>query len=293
MTDTNQAWVPLQARHDPSKRTAHERPSQDVPAWLFLPVWELMEASLMEWGGVADMKLIREMELAVRAAIAEYYSPEQVSAFTSVILNDIRSAFKRDGDLMLDCLDYLLSRDDHRKAGTFGEQVKAVLQAGGSAWTVGPVGGRLGLVRRVPEAAQQALASALDQGGDPASLLATAWGKAFGRSPDPGRAYHEAVRAVEAAAHPVVTPNDDSATLGKIIGTMKSNPRRWAVTLGHSAKVDPPDVVRQMLDLLWTNEYERHATNKNVPLHITQEQAEAAVLLSLTLVSWFQAGHVR
>ena len=52
----------------------------------------------------------------------------------------------------------------------------------------------------------------------PAQHLRDAWQKAWGRSPDASAAYTNAVRAVEAAYAPIVSPKNGQATLGSIIG---------------------------------------------------------------------------
>lgn len=304
MADTTNAWVPLQARHDADVRIKYKALSDYVTDWLFAPMWGLMEDRLQKphressgrWGKRINLDLVRDMELALRVSLVEYVKSSYAADFSMSVrlLGKIESIFEKDDLLMLSCLDYLLSRSDLSRPDGFAENVRETLQAGGSAWTVGQVPpDRLGLVKRVPDAMQEAFEAAVAERGDSANLLASAWGRAYGMNPDPGPAYHDAVRAVEAAAHPVVTPNNNTATLGTIIGEMKADLIRWEVVLDHDAKVNPPEVVVQMMDLLWTNEYERHATNKKVPLHVTPEQAEAAVVLAVTLVSWFRSGHVR
>jgi hypothetical protein len=48
-----------------------------------------------------------------------------------------------------------------------------------------------------------------------------------------------------------------------------------------------------MMQLLWTNDYARHINvDPNVPLNVTQEEAESAVVLALTLINWFASGSI-
>jgi hypothetical protein len=52
------------------------------------------------------------------------------------------------------------------------------------------------------------------ESGRAGDLLSNAWRSVYGRHPDASSGYRYAVRAVEAAADPVVSPNNASATLG-------------------------------------------------------------------------------
>jgi hypothetical protein len=53
--------------------------------------------------------------------------------------------------------------------------------------------------------------------------------------------------------------------------------------------VKPKEVLLQMMQLLWTNEYSRHIeADPIVPLHVKQEEAESAVVLALTLMNWLR-----
>jgi hypothetical protein len=69
--------------------------------------------------------------------------------------------------------------------------------------------------------------------------LMTGWSKIASRFPDPSGAYREAVRGVEAAAKPVVTPNDDLATLGKMIRAIEGAPGKWTFVLGRTGGRGP------------------------------------------------------
>lgn len=118
--------------------------------------------------------------------------------------------------------------------------------------------------------------------------LVIAWNKLSGRDADSSTAYREAVRAVEAAAKPIVTPKDPRATLGKVISVLKDKPQNWQFVLGDTQKVI------SMAELLWTSQLDRHGTNdESVPLKVTKEQADAAVHLAITLTRYFVGGGIR
>ena len=105
---------------------------------------------------------------------------------------------------------------------------------------------------------------------------------------DPSKAYREAVRAVEAAAKPVVTPNDSLAHLGKIIGELTARPADWEVTLRADTVAD----LTRRAEILWRSQHDRHGSD--VPTDpMTQPEALAAVHLAIELVAAFSHGLVR
>jgi hypothetical protein len=167
------------------------------------------------------------------------------------------------------------------------------LRNAGSAWQVRQIQDQTEyfLERRVDAATSAAVEAIRSEGTDVALHLSVAWEQAFGRSPQPGKAYDEAVKAVEAVAIPVVLPNDPKATLGKVIGEMRNDPMRWSCTFTEPTAdgQSPVDVLIAMLGVLWTNDSERHAP---VVLPITQEKAESAVHLAMTLVQLFRSGAI-
>jgi hypothetical protein len=115
--------------------------------------------------------------------------------------------------------------------------------------------------------------------------LREAWAQLLGVHPDPSAAYQSAVAAVEVAAKPVVSPNQQLTTLGSIRGEMRANPDRWKFDLGEA------EVVVELLTALWETQL-RHG-DETAPISETQEEADAAVHLALTLVRWFTTGAVR
>ena len=166
------------------------------------------------------------------------------------------------------------------------------LRNAGSACQVREVPGRAEyfLERRVDPATTEVLDTLVSEGTDAGTHLSEAWTKAFGEKPDPGDAYAEALKAVEAAAGPVVCPNDRMATLGKMIGELRANAPKWTCTFTEPTKDQktPVEVVISMMDMLMTNHADRHPP----VTPITQEQAESAVHLALTLVQMFRSGAI-
>jgi hypothetical protein len=87
-----------------------------------------------------------------------------------------------------------------------------------------------------------------------------------------------------------VLPNNPKATLGTVIAALKDAPAGKFTTVFSDTVpgVAPLDAVRGLMQLVWTNELDRHGTgDESVPLHVSQEQAEAALHAAVTLVQWF------
>ena len=162
------------------------------------------------------------------------------------------------------------------------------LTDGGSAWTIDH--DLRGLFRRVDQtqvdARRAAEASATTAGrSDAASYLQAAWRHAFGMDPDPSAAYGEAVRAVEAAAIPVVSPNNGRATLGTVIRDVRNQPWLLVLVDVNDAPGDAGPFV-EMLNCLWQGQRSRHAGGASTRPQ-TQSEAEAAVQLAVLAVQWF------
>jgi hypothetical protein len=156
---------------------------------------------------------------------------------------------------------------------TFGYQVNECegrakeldrfLRETGAVWEVREVPNRLdfSLARRMDTTTSAVLDSLATEGADDARHLTEARKYVFGEKPQPDKAYDEAVKAVEAASIPVVLPKDSTATLGKVIRTMRDSPTKWSCTFSEpTAKGQSPvEVVIAMMDLLWKNDTDRHA----------------------------------
>ncbi|WP_298800329.1 hypothetical protein [uncultured Pseudonocardia sp.] len=122
-----------------------------------------------------------------------------------------------------------------------------------------------------------------------ATLLRDAWNRTYGLHPDPTPAYHAAVRAVEEIACPLVIPNDDAGTLGKVISCLRQGGHKWAFTLVDRDGADTVDPLVAMLNRLWTGQISRHGGGKNSDEQ-SRAEAVAAVHLAVALVQLLGTG---
>ncbi|MEV0982565.1 hypothetical protein [Streptomyces sp. NPDC049915] len=172
-------------------------------------------------------------------------------------------------------------------------ELQQLLDDGRSAYTLRP--DQAGLCQRVdPTAEALAEAAVASAGRDPArgsagAHLSRAWAAAYALHPDPVKAYSEAIKAVEAAAHATVEPNNRKATLGSMIKVMENTRARWVVGIGHEPSSVGAETVERMMRLLWTGQTSRHG-GAHPTRDETVAEARAAVNLAAALLNFFTDG---
>lgn len=175
-------------------------------------------------------------------------------------------------------------------------RIARIFKEGGSAWRVeAPRDGIPHLVQRVPDEINVRYQAEVSAKTRAAEYLRAAWHEMYGRDPDPTEAFEQAVKAVEAAARPVLAPRDRDATLTKMTAQLRDSKHNWALELAAGAEhTTGVDALHSMMDALGKGQHTRHGKpDPSQPKDHTPAEAEAAVHLALTLVRWFQAGLVR
>jgi hypothetical protein len=285
-------WRPLRVRHA-GKESQHDALVEGVPPWLRRSLFDWLDEFLKEESDFGTMvpsaPAVRAVEVNLRIDGLDW-DQDARSAYDSLLRK-----CEDDSELFLSVIDFFLWVVRERAGkGDHVEQLDRFLYAGGSAWMVAP--DRSALVRRVmPESAEAARALA-ERDSRAGAHIAEAWRYAYGRNPHPGTAYREAVKAVEAAACPVTIPKAGTPTLGKAIAALRDAPegKFECVFPGTESGMKPLDAVRTLMDLVWTNQHDRHAAmDTEAPLHVSQAEAEAALHAAVTLVQWFEHGAVR
>ena len=170
-----------------------------------------------------------------------------------------------------------------------GIPLEQILYLGGSAYRVSSTYD--GLERRVDPVATAAYAAATkstpDGNTSAADHLRAAWKAAYGIQPNASLAYGEAIKAIEAAAIPVLLPNDRTATLGKILGALKQKPETIVLAIGDG----DASAVIGMMRTVWDGHSDRHGSTTTK--RVGDEAARAAVHLAVTLVQLFRQGSIR
>lgn len=276
-------WRPLSTRTEVERADEYDALHDGVPPWLAPGLTRWVIEVVRDAPYVDPAKTLHDVEQLLRF-------PLNWQRGVDTALGTLAKEFGENRSRALDIVDCLLMLTANQPGSwKTAEQLSSMLSAAGSAWGMGKdAAGTPCLHRRVEESSETAAKAAIDRPGNPGLHLRVAWHRVYGRDPDPSGAYREAVRAVEAAAKPVVTPNDSIATLGKMIKAMRDKPEKWTAELGSVA------AVADMMGVLWTSQLDRHGTDdETVPLSASASQSEAAVHLAVTLVHWFQSGLVR
>jgi hypothetical protein len=275
------AFEPLSQRERP--RSDFDGPHEGVPAWLKQSVRAWIKPFLEGQHGAREQTL-REMEAVLRMD-----KPLSWSANYGPVGSTLTRMWEKE-TFALDVVDFALSKCSPDSPAV--RDLSKILLQGGSVWEVrGTVAGdACQLVRRTAGPIVESIEETGSLNDRAHKHLMVAWTKLMGRSPDPSRAYHEAVRAVEVVAAPVVTPDDPKATLGKIIRAINDKPEKWTVDLAEAS----PSQVADMAAMIWQAQFDRHGNpDEDVPLNVSQEQADAAVHVAIALVRLFAGGHVR
>jgi hypothetical protein len=263
-------WSPGRSK----KRRALEDPYEGVPAHVRQLLWNWIQEGLISRGpyGGFDPERVQAVSVALRLPVSTNEN-QQVDRF--ITLGNDNEAF------MLDLTEAMLELYgwDHGRANA----LEVLLQSVNSAYMVND--SRDGLEFRIAPGAKAAVQASIDASrGSAGDHLTSAWNEAYGRKPDPSKAYTESIKAVEAALAPLVLPQNPKQTLGTMIRDVAAKPSKWRFTLtnGHVSGVD---VVLSMMRLLWDGQTSRHGGT--IPTRIeTLEEARVAVHLAAALVQF-------
>ena len=211
--------------------------------------------------------------------------------------SDLLNVFYNDADLLLDAVDHVLGNlprpvawepvnAPHQTAqmikGFFGDarSVYDVLRVDGDEYE---------LCYRQPTEVTALVEQVTSDRSRAADHLRRAWSSGFSRGADLNAACIEAVKAIEAAAKPAVSPNNAKATLGTMIAAMRDKPSKWLTDLD-TAGSDALETVIGMIEMVWKG-HARHG-NPDEPIDVSKERCEMILHTAALLVHWFGSGRV-
>lgn len=287
-------WRPLGVDTE-EEIAAYDALHDGVRDWMSDAYWDWVLHSIRLWttysdgsGRLAALRVVlteemcQELRIPLKSLRVERRDLDYSSGAWQ--LNEAMKALKGHA-APLQVADYLLAHGEKVEP----DVLEAVLTRTKSAWTVGERLGRPGLVRRVPEGVQAAVDDVMTRAGQAGIRLAKAWEELYGLSPDASRAYGLAVKAVEDAAIPVVSSTNAKATLGTVIAQMEQQ-GDWSLPLDREHGNAPSgETVIAMMRILWHGQFDRHGGQPLQPGDVSFEEAQIAVGLAVTLVSWFDA----
>lgn len=217
------------------------------------------------------------------------YSMRQFERRNDQVLPHDRSerlkALWNSDSLLLDAVDYILGEHyDWEEVKTFLDDARSIYDVGRDEQ------GRFQLQRRQPPELSDLVKTALTSRGRAYDHLRRAVSYAFGRDPQSNDACFESTKALEVVVKPIFTPNDQKATLGKMIAAAEAKPSKWVTDFDANGHHDIHSVV-DMLKLVWETQL-RHG-DPDDPLEVPPKRAEMIVHLAVLLVHWFSSGRIR
>jgi hypothetical protein len=247
---------------------------QTLMDWIaqFFPDTKRMTDSTLE--RLMKRLLLFERRLKIQLA-GNSASTKRASLFQLIGEND---------ELCLNVIDMLLG--DHSYADQSADALGKFLEEASSAWRVSRYSSAWQLTRRVDDTMTSVAHAAMAPDDRAARHLREAWKAAFGRTPDAGTAFREAVCAIEAILAPVVSPTNEKATLGTMLSSIRDKPGAFVLRLD----TEEPSALAAFaacLRNIWEND-PRHGTGKlKSP---TERHAQDAVILAAEVVQLVRQG---
>lgn len=190
--------------------------------------------------------------------------------------------------VILDVVDWLLGHgcDD-------GKVLEHILRRSGHILRVSPEASCL--VERIDPTAWKAYEQVTSSDDTASQLMREAWELAFGRDPSLGDAWGRAIKSIETLLKPIVSPNDDKATLGKMVSALRSSPEKWDCALpDRSYKANGEDKTRKgidyLIDTLATIGYQPDRHGGGDEQNADETTARGVIMLSTTVLGWLRDG---
>lgn len=278
-------WRPLSKRGQPDERL--DEPTEGLPPYLAGPLLGWLRTMFRDPYGAISRQRLEFLQLKFKLDPALNWGHGTETAF-----HDLLNRINDDEEFGLDVIDFVLSHigvytSQYDNPAERASEAGGLLRLGGSAWEVSQGDdGSYALSRRAVGPVREALES-IGPSTRAHHHLVKAWNHLAGRNPDVSAGYREAVKAVEAAAKPVILPENDKATLGQMIAAIRDKADKWTTTIG------TPDDLRRQMEIVWKAQLDRHGTDdESKPLSVTADEADAAFSICLNLSRFFAGGHV-
>lgn len=297
-------WAPLSLRDAPAARVLRD----GVPASLQLPLREWVHAAADSHTSAAERAAVRidvvlysedggDEDVSTGERIAYWTPAEKLLDVTDALLDlmptggwmNTRPTAGLPVWEVLSITRASLPDKRHR------EPLQGLLNDAGSLYTIRADG--RALVRRVDPAVAAVTGEAMKAADQPVRGSATrhlrqALDAAYALQPDPVKAYSEAIKAVESAAHATLQPKHATATLGTMLGEFRQVRAKLTVPIAGKSGTEGLALVESMMGLLWTGQTSRHG-NLQETRDETSQEAAMAVHLASTLVQLFASGAIR
>jgi len=258
---------------------------EEIPETLVDPLFKWLTEEVGGRNSYASINQIHHIETSLRTRL------ELQESATSDDL--VLTIAKRGRQFILRVVDLILSGYQPEEGVWQPTRVSSLatrMIRSGSALEIAERNGVYRLRRRIVEGVEEAGQRAVHDANPTAGRhLATAMREAQEMEPDASKVMRESIQAVEAAAGPVVIPNDKQPRLRKIFAAIRDQDG-WGLVFAQrdDGHPDHKAVLTGMIETLVFAEQSRHSG----PGYTTVE-AVGHVQLAATLVGWFSTGVAR
>lgn len=122
-----------------------------------------------------------------------------------------------------------------------------------------------------------------------------AWALAFGRDPNLLEAWNNAIKSIETLLKPVVLPDDEKATIGKMTKALRDKPEKWACFLpdreySFEGKKIVKVGVEVFIDALSLIGYQPNRHGGGIVEEVDETAARGVLFLAVTVLGWLREG---
>lgn len=270
--------LPYSVRQDTERTEEFKNPEPGIPEWMLDEVIEWMSEPIARAGNVE--RYVKRLKVDLRRDI-------MTKAYVAADGDKLLPWVKVDLEMrdLLDILDNLSRSCSPVEAWQLDELLKAGGTYGIAAATKDSKPEDRYLFDLVEPEMQRLIDDAKAPADRASDYLRVAHAAAYGQYRNATEAWDHSVKAIESVMRPVISPNDRSATLGKMLGQMKATRDKLGGVLGGGD--DGIARVEAMVRLVWEN-HERHADFEK-PLQPSDEQAQTAFIIAVTVVQLFRS----
>lgn len=272
MDEERERFVPLSIREG---RREPFKPTEGMPGYLWGSVFTWIDRYIRDPHGYGSYSIsaVHALGRAMRFEVPESHDWEFVEAFYLKC--------KVNEEFCFDVMDALLF---------FGHEPHTVDQY---LWDVDHVytvhTDHIRLVKRVDDTVWASYGQAVQPDDQAARLLESAWAKQFSRDQDPDGAVDDATAAIESLLKPVVAPNDEKATFGRMVAAIEDAPNKWECSIpDRNWRGEILTGVDAFLDALKIVLYrpDRHGGGDRTGY--TSEQSATVILQAVTIIGWLR-----
>jgi len=276
----NDNWIPLSVRRNQRQPFT---PVDGVPDFLWQYAMRWIENALND-----DTSIVCGLSIDLRLERAGNYLEYQGASYA------IRACLEETGHdqyTALDVIDWLLGHSYGQ-----ADALEYILKSAGHVLRVSPDGNRL--VERIDPALWDEYEQVTQLDDKASQYMQEAWALAFGREPNLNDAWDRAVKAIEVLLKPIVSPADDNATLGKMIGALRQAPGKWECKLPDrvykaNGETNVKPGIEVFIDALATIGYQPDRHGSDQPQDVDEATARSVLFLATTVVGWLRDGILR